>query len=511
MKTNKFKFYLTWLLVAIVLMPLVSCGGDEDKDEPEPTPIDNGKPEREKLFKTYTFNHFKLYGSYLVGYPDGAPSCWQIWGEKGSSFMAYLVQNGKIYYVGWVDSNEKSLTAEERESKALTFDVEIPTNINKDASYEMIALTYGVDATLSDGKIVCNADLNRGGNLKIWDHSGVQVGDEIGKSYSLTTIEILHVYNYTDETITVRHKGFEVKDKWYYSKATVSLTPDMKASIQGTSVGEEAISDAYQVASGERISVWSYYIPTGKKMIDASLILEIDGKEVKTPPTSSQLDIEYSKYYVMDVSWNGKDLKWRGITTENKPEDKDVPAEAIDLGLPSGTKWASYNVGASKPEEIGGYYAWGETKAKDSYSWSNYTHCDGSEGNCHNIGNDIGGSDNDVAHVKWGGNWRMPSLVQWQEVISACTRETVAMNGVNGVKLTSKTNGNSIFLPSTGVKCDSEITYADNVYCWLSTQSNKGMAFANYLTYQGMGLGYGNNIERFTGIPVRPVMIEDKN
>ena len=511
MKRYIFKSYMIWLLAVAMFMPFVSCGGDDDKDDPTQTPINNGEPEREKVYKTYTFNHFKQYGRYLVGYPDATPSCWYIWSEKGASFMAYLVQGGKIYYAGWANSNETSLTDEERESKALTFDVEIPTNINKDMPYDMIALTYGVDATLSDGKIVCNADLKRSGNLKLWDYTETHTTKTARKSYSLTTIEILHVYNHTDETISVRHKGFDAMEKWYYTKANVNLTADMRADVQGSSVGEEIMSGTYQVDPGERISIWSYYVPTGKRMTDASLMLEINGRDVKTAPISSSLDIEFSKYYVMDVSWNGKNLDWRGITTENQPDDSDIPAEAVDLGLPSETKWASYNVGATKPEEIGGYYAWGETKTKDTYSWSNYIHCDGSEGTCHNIGNDIGGTDYDVAYIKWGGNWRMPSLVQWQEVISGCSRETISINGVNGVKLTSKTNGNSIFIPATGAKWDTDIAYTENTYCWLSTLSTKGASFANYLTYQGIGLGYGINFNRYIGLPVRPVMKSDKN
>ena len=84
--------------------------------------------------------------------------------------------------------------------------------------------------------------------------------------------------------------------------------------------------------------------------------------------------------------------------------------EAIDLGLPSGTKWASCNVGATKPEEYGGYYSWGETEEKETYDWSTYIHCDGSSSTCHDLGSDISGTEYDVAHVKWGGKWCMPTL-----------------------------------------------------------------------------------------------------
>ena len=132
-----------------------------------------------------------------------------------------------------------------------------------------------------------------------------------------------------------------------------------------------------------------------------------------------------------------------------KPNPDKHIAEAIDLGLPSGTKWASWNIGAAAPEEYGNNYAWGETEEKDVYSWSTYTHCDGSRKTCHHIGDDIAGTEFDVAHVKWGGSWRMPSLDQYKELIEKCTRKWTTQNGVKGTLVTGP-NGNAIFLPAAG-------------------------------------------------------------
>lgn len=92
---------------------------------------------------------------------------------------------------------------------------------------------------------------------------------------------------------------------------------------------------------------------------------------------------------------------------------------AIDLGAAG--KWACCNDGASSPGEFGGYYAWGETEEKDYYDWSTYKHCDGSEKSCHNLGSDIAGTNYDIAHVKWGGAWKMPSLDRFQLLLSKCT------------------------------------------------------------------------------------------
>ena len=116
-------------------------------------------------------------------------------------------------------------------------------------------------------------------------------------------------------------------------------------------------------------------------------------------------------------------------TEANCCPDNNHP-HAIDLGLPSGTKWACCNVGATKPEEYGGYYAWGEIEEKEIYYWNTYIHCDGTEATCHNIGSDIAGTQYDVAHEKWGGTWQMPSFDQNEELINNCTSEYTTLNGV---------------------------------------------------------------------------------
>lgn len=143
------------------------------------------------------------------------------------------------------------------------------------------------------------------------------------------------------------------------------------------------------------------------------------------------------------------------------------PAKAVDLGLPSGTLWASCNVGATKPEEYGDYFAWGETKGyksgKRDFSWSTYKWCKGASDKmtkyCDyaDYGNK-GFTDNkkeldladDAAYVNWGSSWRMPSLEQIKELIDNCYWEWTTLNGVYGHNVTSLKNKNSIFLPAAG-------------------------------------------------------------
>ncbi len=152
-------------------------------------------------------------------------------------------------------------------------------------------------------------------------------------------------------------------------------------------------------------------------------------------------------------AWNESMDPWHGnlvrpiINPEEPHADPSCPvAEAIDLGLPSGTKWAGWNVGASAPEEYGGYYAWGETEEKDEYDWSTYIFYDSPNKTCRHIGDDISGTRYDVAHVKWGDSWRMPTADQWVELMENCSMKKVTQNEVAGFLLTGP-NGATIFMP----------------------------------------------------------------
>ena len=127
----------------------------------------------------------------------------------------------------------------------------------------------------------------------------------------------------------------------------------------------------------------------------------------------------------------------------------------IDLGLPSGTKWACCNVDTDHPENqsptnYGSLFAWGETETKTTYSWSSYIYCNGTMATCYDIGDCISGTEYDVAQVKWGASWQMPTFNQNLELYENCLYIWTTLNGVKGVKFTSKNNGMSIFMPVAG-------------------------------------------------------------
>ena len=174
----------------------------------------------------------------------------------------------------------------------------------------------------------------------------------------------------------------------------------------------------------------------------------------------------------------------------------------IDLGLPSGTKWACCNVDASKPEEDGGYYAWGETTTKSEYSWKTYKLCDGTEESCHNFEKSFYSTQYDVAHVKWGAPWQMASLDDIMEFEDECKSEWTTVNGVKGRRFTGP-NGCSIFLPAAGCWDGSNLVYRGEKGCyWLGALGYQSFAF--YLNFSSDKVEW-IDISRMCGLTVRPV------
>ena len=154
----------------------------------------------------------------------------------------------------------------------------------------------------------------------------------------------------------------------------------------------------------------------------------------------------------------------------------------VDLGLPSGTLWATCNVGASSPEEYGDYFAWGETTPKEFYEWKTYKWCEGASDQltkyCYDSSFGYNGFtddkteldlEDDAAYVNWGSDWRMPSLEQIKELRNKCTWTWTTLNGINGYEVTGP-NGNSIFLPAAGCRLFSDL-YADGAGGFYSSRS----------------------------------------
>ncbi len=175
----------------------------------------------------------------------------------------------------------------------------------------------------------------------------------------------------------------------------------------------------------------------------------------------------------------------------------------VDLGLPSGIKWATRNVGAPSPEDYGGYYAWGETSTKSNYGTENYSV----------QGKYSMGQDNltellpadDAAHIVMGGNWYIPTREEMQELLDNCTFERVDTGNGAGYKVTSKQNGKTIFLPAAGSKIFENEEYVGGVFFYWTSSVNADRASEawNLNTYNNELVVDGR--VRFRGCPVRAV------
>ena len=185
--------------------------------------------------------------------------------------------------------------------------------------------------------------------------------------------------------------------------------------------------------------------------------------------------------------------------------------EYVDLGL--SVKWATCNVGATKPEEYGDYFAWGETTTKSIYNWTTHKWFDGSSLTKYDPYLGFGTMDNkktlelsdDAGCANWGGNWRMPTSAERNELFENCTWAWTTLNGVEGYKVTSKSNGNSIFLPAAGIRSGSSLYRAGSEgFYWSSSLDIDYPEGASILRF-GSDRVYGYSHARGNGLSVRPV------
>ena len=198
-------------------------------------------------------------------------------------------------------------------------------------------------------------------------------------------------------------------------------------------------------------------------------------------------------------------------------ETQDNDPEAVDLGLPSGLKWASFNLGATKPEEYGNFYVWGETETKEDFSWMTYKWCMGADNTmikyCTNSSYGYNGftdgktvlePEDDAAHVNLGGNWRMPTHSEWDELRVKCTWSRTSVNGINGDLVTGP-NGNSIFLPAAGDRSDSRFYNVGSFGSYWSSSLDKNASGFAWSEVNGPETFNRYVNFRYGGFSVRPV------
>ncbi len=217
-------------------------------------------------------------------------------------------------------------------------------------------------------------------------------------------------------------------------------------------------------------------------------------------------------YYAISIISNDS-YSWSSIEEFNT---KKLPEGKVDLGL--SVKWSSLNIGAESFYESGDYYAWGEITPKSSYNQNNYKwgehtkyNCDASDPNADN--KSILDAEDDVAHVKLGEEWHIPTRAECEELLDNCTILRVIEDGKIGVVFTSNINGNSIFLPGSGQKYKRDLVNYGIGYYWTSellrqsygTGTNNACSFGCGGNKLGQWSGSLGGALRYKGYNIRAV------
>ncbi len=242
--------------------------------------------------------------------------------------------------------------------------------------------------------------------------------------------------------------------------------------------------------------------------------------EVATGNGSFEGDFSGKGYSYFKITRGQSTAYWTKIVITYTTGGSGDVNEYVDLALPSGTLWATRNIGASTPEEYGQYFAWGETTPKADYDWDTYQ-WSGDRWNTmtkYCTSSTYGTVDNkteldlldDAASVNWGPQWRMPSKEQQAELRTHCNWQWTTQNGMKGYRVTSQHNGKSLFLPAAGYHFGTELYSADK-YCYYwsrsldTDQSNQANDLWFYWNSEtSSGVASGSNA-RCDGYVVRPV------
>ena len=348
-------------------------------------------------------------------------------------------------------------------------------NTTQGRTYTALPITYtgqtqsANNSTVDMGNfdyMVATASTPASGNVNFaFEHVGsvlyVQLVSPVAETFTRLTLSTEDALWTTDATVNI---------------ATGVLTPANSATELSVDLANISVS-----ANGT-LYVWLMAVPADMsgKTITASAVgstgtytAEIAGKNLLAGK-AYQLKGTLS---APGTGGTGQDIGW-GDEITGTLDGHDY----VDLGLPSGTLWATCNVGASCPEDYGDYFAWGETEGykygKKRFSWSNYKWCQGTEttmtkycthsdyGTVDNI-TELQSSD-DAATVNWGSGWQMPNFEQLMELFHSnnTTAEYTTVNGVKCYKVTSKANGKSIFLSAAG---ECEVAGITDILCGKSS------------------------------------------
>ena len=328
----------------------------------------------------------------------------------------------------------------------------------------------------------------------------------------------------------------EVDGEYYYGEVknfTTEAAPEVIITVkteEATDIGETSaklngsisVSNAGAALSTRLYELTGFFVATSGTPSSENYIKKVQaGGSSNFSATVTGLTANTTYYF---CAYGFDETNYYYGETKSFTTDKEaVPTTGtlnghdwVDLGLPSGTKWATCNIGASSPTAYGYYYAWGETTTKsnyvsDTYAYRIVTNGYVSNGSAQDIGANISGTKYDAARSNWGSTWRMPTETEFKELREKCNYKGETQNGVYGLKVTGP-NGNSIFLPSAGLRMmTQELGVGEDWYYWSATEEED---WGGYHFFHSKAVNfsfdsrYGFSVDsrnKWDGLSIRPV------
>ena len=424
---------------------------------------------------------------------------------------------GTTYYVRAYATNEKGTSYGEEKSFMTSIYMDLPILTTKEIEdITETSATSGGEVVSDGGAPVIARGIcwSTSQNPTIDDNDGMTTdGNGTGTFTSdlvnLTANTTYYVRAYATNVMGTAYgeqRSFTTEEEEAELTPPIVITSEVIDVTETTAVSGGNVTDDGGATVTARGICWSI---SQNPTIDDNDGITTDGNGTGTF-TSDLINLTANTtYYVRAYATNEKGTSYGdeiSFTTEEEEEEGCEPDGEIaghyyvDLGLPSGVKWATCNVGASSPEDYGDYFAWGETSPKAEYSWEN------SVTNGEEMSDISGYAQYDAATANWGGSWRMPTKEQMEELVEHCEWEWTQVNGVNGAKVIGP-NGSCIFLPAAGFRDGSSFFHDgyDGFY-WSSTPYDYyyDLNYAYNLYFitgdEDVNLSY-----RYYGLTVRPI------
>ena len=465
-------------------------------------------------------------------------------GEKSATCK--VVVSKKVIAVESIELNKTELPLKEGESEKL-FAVIKPDDAT-DKSVAWSSSNTNVATVDQSGKVTAKAKGTATIKAEAQDGSGKSTTCPVTVKRLVSSIRLnktsISIYNGKTETLTATVIPSEASNTavtWASSNtsvATVSSSGVVTGKSRGTATITVTADDGSGVQATCEVEVKQYVtnITLDKTFLSLAIDEEATLSVTVLPDNANNRSVTWSSSNnsIASVDNSGKvTAKATGKVKINVTANdgsgvfassdvwvkKPCPAGAVDLGL--SVYWATCNIGASKPEDLGDYYAWGETETKWNYAWYTYKLCNGTDKTLtkYNTDGSYGTVDNktkleqkdNVAIVKLGNSWSMPSDDHWTELRNNCTLEWTENyngSGVNGIIVTAK-NGNSLFLPAAGSRSSTDLKDVGfSGHYWSSS------LYTDYPTCAWSVCFYNSTIfvfrveggyYRFNGFSVRPI------